>query len=216
VVSVAKVRTLVIDDHPLFRQGLVAALRKDAEIEIAGEAGTADEARELAQRLTIDVAIVDLLMPSTSGLTITHDLRELQPQLRILGLSAIDEPGLIADMLRAGAGGYVLKTQPVDAIIEAIHQVVAGARYLPPTVSHDAIDAALASAVPAPLARLTRREREIFELLIRGHSNNEIAVKLFIALRTVETHRQRITRKLSARSLSELQRLAARFGGLAI
>ncbi|MGE5185740.1 MAG: response regulator [Acidobacteriota bacterium] len=214
MLGIAKVRTVLIDDHPLFRQGLAASLRRDPEIDIIGEAGTAEEAVELARQTSIDIAILDVLMPSASGLTIAHELVDLQPDCRILALSVIDEPGLIADMLRAGAGGYVLKTQPVDAIVDAIHQVVGGVRYLPPTVSRDAVDAALATGLPAPLARLTKREREIFELLIRGYSNGEIATKLFIALRTVETHRQRITRKLSARSVFELQRIAARYGGL--
>jgi len=128
--------------------------------------------------------------------------------------SVIDEPGLIADMLRAGASGYALKTQAVEDIVAAIRQVAGGVRYLPPTVSRDAIDVELACEGELPLGRLTRREREIFELLIRGYSNAEIAGQLFIAQRTVETHRQRIIKKLSARSIFELQRIAARYGGL--
>ena len=211
---VEKVRCVLVDDHPLFRRGLTVALRADADIDIAGEAGNADEARALARLGPIDVAIVDMLLPSVSGLTVTTELHELRPECRILGLSVIDDPGLIADMLRAGASGYALKTQPVEEIVDAIHQVVGGLRYLPPTVSRDAVEAALANDLPAPLARLTKREREIFELLIRGYTNSDIACRLFIALRTVETHRLRITKKLSARSLLQMQRLAARYGGL--
>jgi DNA-binding NarL/FixJ family response regulator len=132
----------------------------------------------------------------------------------VLGLSVIDEPGLIADMLRAHACGFALKTQPVVEIIDAIRQVLGGLRYLPPRVSADAIDEKLQRTMTDPLQRLTRREREVFELLIRGHSNDEIATKLFIARRTVETHRQRVMNKLSAHSIIHMQRIAARHGGL--
>lgn len=110
--------------------------------------------------------------------------------------------------------GFALKTQTTQEIIEAIRQVLGGLRYLPPTVSRDAVEAELGRP-SAPLERLTRREREVFELLIRGNSNDEVATRLFIARRTVETHRQRIMKKLSAHSIVQMQRIAARHGGLA-
>ncbi len=209
-----KIQVLLVDDHPLFRQGLTAALRNEGAIVVVGEAGNVEQARDLAHRFLLDVAIVDLLLPGVSGIGIVHELVNAQPACRMLGLSVIDEPGLIADMLRAGATGYALKTQPIEEIIAAIHTIEAGRRYLPPRVSVDAIDRELATPPSQPLARLTRREREIFELMIRGYSNSEISTRLFIAQRTVETHRQRITKKLSARSIFELQRIAARYGGL--
>jgi DNA-binding NarL/FixJ family response regulator len=214
MVGDAVVKVMLIDDHPLARQGLAATLGTARDLEVVAQAGGAAEAIALARGLEIDVAIVDMLLPGTSGISIAHDLHELKPRCYILGLSVIDEPGLIADMLRAGASGYALKTQAVEEIVEAIRQVAGGVRYLPPTVSRDAIEAELALESDLPLGRLTRREREIFELLIRGYSNSEIAGQLFIAQRTVETHRQRIIKKLSARSIFELQRIAARYGGL--
>lgn len=207
-------RVLLVDDHPLFREGLAAALRRESHLEVAGEAGTASEAIELVRQQPIDVAVVDVLMPSVSGLSLTSELFELRPQCRVLGLSVIDEPGIIADMLRAHACGFALKTQPIAEIVDAIGQVFAGLRYLPPRISRDAVDAELAGTVARPLERLTKREREVFELLIRGFSNDEIAVRLYIARRTVETHRQRIMNKLSAHSIAQMQRLAARFGAL--
>ena len=209
-----QVRIALVDDHPMFRRGLAVALRGEEGFEIVGEAGNADELRELARTREIDVAVVDLLMPSVSGIGVTHELSELQPNCKVLALSVVDEPGLIADMLRAGAVGYALKTEPVEAIIDAIRQVVGGIRYLPERVARSEIDRELAATDEMPLRKLTRREREIFELMIRGYTNIEISARLFIALRTVETHRQRITKKLSARSIFELQRIAARYGGL--
>jgi DNA-binding NarL/FixJ family response regulator len=209
-----KAQVAVVDDHPLFRQGLAVTLRGEADLEVVGEAGSAAEAVELAKHVALDVFVVDLLMPTMSGISLTSQLFEIQPRCRVLGLSVIDEPGLIADMLRAHACGFALKTQPPTEIIGAIRQVLGGLRYLPPGVSRDAIDTELAGTRLDPFLRLTRREREVFELIIRGLSNDEIAIKLFIARRTVETHRQRIMNKLSAHSVAQMQRIAALHGGL--
>jgi two-component system, NarL family, invasion response regulator UvrY len=211
--AVTKAQVAIVDDHPLFRQGLAATLRREPDIEVAGEAGGADEAIVLAKRVVLDAAVVDILMPTTSGISLTSELFEIQPQCRVLGLSVIDDPGLIADMLRAHACGFALKTQPIAEIVDAIRQVLGGLRYLPPRVSRDAVDTELAGTRAHPFQRLTKREREVFELLIRGNSNDEIAVKLFIARRTVETHRQRIMNKLSAHSVAQMQRIAAVHGG---
>jgi two-component system NarL family response regulator len=209
-----RVRIGLIDDHPLFRQGLAAVLSRDPGLDVVGEASDAQEALELARRTSLDVAVVDILMPSVSGISLTSELYELQPSCRVLALSVIDEPCIIADMLRARACGYALKTQPIAQIVEAIQQVLGGLRYLPPTVSIDEVDAQLAGTPAHPFSRLTRREREVFELLIRGHTNEQIASRLYIARRTVETHRQRVMNKLSAHSVAQMQRLAARHGGL--
>ena len=208
------VRIALVDDHPLFRAGLVASLRSEPDLHVVGEACTAEQALALVRSSHVDVAIIDVLMPGVSGITLAHDLRDAAPSCLVIGLSSIDEPGLIADMLRAGAHGYVLKTQPREELVEAIRHVAGGVRYLPPMVSREHVERELATETQEPLGRLTKREREIFELLIRGYSNGDIAARLFISLRTVETHRQRITKKLSARAVTQLQRLAARQGGL--
>ncbi len=204
----------MVDDHPLFRQGLLVALRREEDFEIVGEAGSAAEALGLARQVEIDIAVIDILMPTTSGISLASELFELQPKCRVLGLSVIDDPGLVADMLRAHACGFASKTQPVVDVIDALRQVLGGLRYLAPGISRDAVEAELATTPNQPLHRMTRREREVFELLIRGHTNDEIATQCFITRRTVETHRQRIMKKLSARSILELQRIAARHGGM--
>jgi len=210
------IQICLIDDHPVFRRGLAAVLGREPSFEIVGEASNANEALELARTTRLDVAVVDLLMPGLSGISLTSELYELQPACRVLALSVIDEPGIIADTLRARACGYALKTQPVTEIVEAIGQLVGGVRYLPPTVSADRVEAELAATPQRPFSRLTKREREVFELLIRGYSNDEIATRLFIARRTVETHRHRVMHKLSTHSVAQMQRLAARHGGLGL
>lgn len=205
----ATIQVAVVDDHPLSRRGLAFVLGREVGVEVIGEAGNAAEALALAHAVTIDVAVVDMMLPVTSGVGLCSALVLLQPQCRVLGLSVIEEPGLIADMLRAGACGYALKTQNTDEIVAAIRQVAAGARYLPPTTSIADVETALRGSAPHVLDRLTPREHEVFELLIRGHSNDEISTRLVISRRTVETHRVHITRKLSVHSIAEMQRLAA-------
>jgi len=216
MVSVRKAYVALVDDHPLFRQGLMAALQREGDLDVIGEAGSAASALELARRFELDVAIVDILMPGRSGISLANELFELQPRCKILALSVIDDPGLIADMLRAHACGYALKTQPIGEIVEAIRQVLGGLRYLPPGISREAIEGELARTAPDPLQQLTPREREVFELLIRGRTNDEIAMQLYISRRTAETHRQRISKKLSAHSIVQLQWIAARHGGLGL
>jgi DNA-binding NarL/FixJ family response regulator len=205
---------MIVDDHPLFRQGLAGVLRREQDFDVIGEAGDAEGALDLTRSFALEAAVIDILMPEMSGISLASELFELQPRCKILGLSVIDDPGVIADMLRARACGFALKTQPVAEIVEALRLVLGGVRYLPPRVSRDAVEAELARTALDPLQQLTRREREVFELLIRGHANDDIASRLFISRRTVETHRQRIGKKLSARSLVEMQRLAARHARL--
>lgn len=210
--SSKSIRVALVDDHPLFREGLAVALRRESGFVVVGSIGSAVEAIELAKRVVFDIAVVDLLMPNVSGLSLTSELYEIQPRCRVLCLSVVDEVGIIADMMRARACGYALKTQPIAEIVGAISAVHEGVRYLPPRVSRDAVEAHQPGE--QVLGRLTRRERQVFELLIRGLSNDEISAQLFIARRTVETHRQRIVNKLSAHSIVQLQRLAARHGAL--
>ena len=204
------VRTVVVDDHPLFRLGLEVVLRRAPEIELVGQAANAEEAMQLAEDVAFDVALVDVLMPGESGAGLTTRLAQRRPECKILGLSMLAEPARIAAMLLAGAAGYVVKTQPIEQLFGAIRTVAAGIRYLPPDVSPERID--FLTRTESPLDRLTRRERQIVELLVRGETNVEIAAALAISERTVETHRQRILKKLGAHSIVEVIAIAARCG----
>ncbi len=208
----SRIRAVLVDDHPLFRLGLRTLLDRDPEICVTADVGSSAQALELASTTPLDVAIIDLLLPGTGGVALTVELRRLRPACKVLGLSMIDEPMRIAEMLRAGASGFALKSQPLDDIVSAIKMVTTGLRYLPATVSHDRVDTLLNDADAWPLERLTHREREVFELLVAGYSNESIATRLFIARRTVETHRQHITRKLGARSMVDLVRIAVQHG----
>lgn len=204
---------LVVDDHPLFRTGLVTVLEREHDLEIIGQVGSLDEAVQVAENTPVDLAIVDIMLAQGDGIKTTKALRQKLPETRVLGLSVLDEPVRVAEMLRAGASGFVHKTQPVPEIIDAIRATCSGQRYLCPALRED-LERLLSSESKLPLEKLTAREREVFLLLVRGYSNERAATHLGIAPRTVETHRQRVMKKLGAHSVAELVRLAARWGAL--
>jgi DNA-binding NarL/FixJ family response regulator len=214
MVAVIKSQMLLVDDHPLFRAGLAMALGSEPDLEVVGEASTAAEALELVRQLPVDIVIIDVLLRIASGVSLVSEIKAIRPNCKVLGLSVLDEPAIIATMLRAGASGYALKTQEPSDITDAIRTVLTGGCYLPPLVSSRNVFALVQDKAQPPLERLTPREREVFELLIRGQTNDEIAARLFIARRTVETHRHRIMKKLAAHSMLEMVRLAAREGAL--
>src|SRR5688572_12430747 len=203
------IRTLVVDDHAVYRLGLRAVLAVHRDVAIVGEASDGAEAIAIAAQLPIDVTLVDLRMPGVGGVALARLLRAEHPACKILILSAVAEPIAIAEAIDAGANGYVLKTQEPDEIAEAIRVTMEGACYLPPGVT--LAELAELSATQ-PLRLLSAREREILHLLIAGQSNDDIATSLFIARRTVETHRQRIMKKLGAHTIAELVHVASRFG----
>jgi len=202
----------LVDDHAVFRAGLRAVLAADRLLSVAGDAGTARDAIELASRVPLDLVVVDVMLPDQPGASLVRELRRLQPKCRILVLSMVEAPYSVAEMLRAGAAGYALKSQQPDEILAALDAVATGRRYLAPRLPREQIEALVEGAVAGPLEQLTTREREVFALLIRGWSNERIATALFIAVRTAETHRQNIMTKLAVHSIVELLRLAARHG----
>lgn len=202
-------RTILVDDHPLFRAGVRALLSRTI-LDVVGEANDGSEALAAVARLRPELLFVDVKLPDTDGASLTALLRDAHPECRVIGLSAIDEPVQIAQMLRAGAHGYVLKTEAVAAMAAAVQQLRRGERYLPACVSREQIESL--THADSVIDQLTARELEVFEQLVDGQSNDAIASALFISVRTVETHRQRIMRKLDVHSIIELVRLGARHG----
>ena len=204
-------RVALVDDHPLFRIGLRAVLDDDPRMEVVFDVESGGELLERAKREPLDCLVLDLVMPGEGGARIASQLLELQPGCKILVLSMLDEPIRISEVLKSGASGFALKSQPVEEIIDAIQLVLGGVRYLPPSISRAQVDELLARDTWT-LSRLTAREREVFDLLVQGFTNDEIATRLFIARRTVEAHRHHVMHKLGARSLVDLVRLAVRHG----
>jgi DNA-binding NarL/FixJ family response regulator len=154
---------------------------------------------------------MDVLLPGPSGIVATREIRRVQPTCRVLMYTALTEPVYAIEALAAGAAGYVLKNQGLDVLATAIDEVANGKRYLSPTIAE-----ALGSAAPhgreaGGLGSLSTREKEVFDLVLGGHTNRGIAGLLFISERTVETHRSRINRKLGVHSTAELIRFAAQY-----
>ena len=210
--SPRKLRVALIDDHALFREGLRVVIGNTRELEVAAEAGTAREAFELFARCELDVAVIDVTLPDLSGVSVARELQRLQPRCQALALTMVEAPRRAAEMLRAGVAGYALKSQPTDEILAAIRAVAAGQRYLAPRLPKDHVDQLVAGGSTDPIAELTPREREVFDLLVMAWPNDRISTELFISTRTVETHRKKIMDKLGVHSIAELVRLAARQG----
>ena len=202
---------LLVDDHPLFRLGVETLLARESDLEVVGTCATVSEAMTLAEQLQPDVIVADVLLHEESGIALARRLLSQRPA-RILGLSVLDEPIRIAEMMRAGATGFALKIQTIEEIVQAIRDTAAGRHYLAPSI-RDQVEHLTSNALP--LERLTNREREVFGFLVKGESNAEIGERLGIAVRTVDTHRQRVLKKLDAHSIADLVRLAARWGAFA-
>jgi len=210
------VKILLIDDHAVFREALATLLgEKDRSLQIVAVASTAREGVKAAVDSAPDVVVVDLMLGGTSGLAAVRELRRLGVRCRILVLTAVVEPGFVVDALAAGADGYALKEQPSEEILAALHQVARGVSYIAPRM-----EAALGSGehrlrvseLHGIVASLSVREREVFELIVAGYTSQRISNELFISVKTVETHRTRINKKLRVHSTVELLRLAALHG----
>jgi DNA-binding NarL/FixJ family response regulator len=203
------IRILVVDDHPIVRQGLVAALEDESDFQVVGSAGSAEEALILAARLRPDLVLLDLELPGIGGVEATPRLQDVSPSTRILVFTAYDTDDRVLDAVRAGAGGYLLKGAAVAEIAAAIRTVVAGGTALAPSAA-----ARLPNAVRAPrrAGPLTAREREVLRLIAQGLPGKQIAGTLGITERTVKFHTAALIRKLGADNRAQAVAVAAQRG----
>jgi DNA-binding NarL/FixJ family response regulator len=197
-------RVLIADDDDLMRAGLVELLAGEPEIEVVGEASTGREAVERARRLGPDVVLMDVRMPDLDGIGATVELTRAAPRARVLILTTFERDDYVFGALRAGASGFLLKRTRPEQLIEAVHTIAAGDALLSPSVTRRVIDRTAQQPLPeladqAKLDELTRREREVFELVARGLSNREIARELVVEESTIRTHVKRILMKLGLR-----------------
>jgi two-component system nitrate/nitrite response regulator NarL len=202
----ARIRLLLVDDHQLVRDGLRARLGDITEFEIVGEAASGQEALTAAESLRPDLALVDVGLPDMNGIELASALGLRCPALRVLILSMYDSAGYVRSAMQAGARGYVLKDAPSAEIIAAIRAVAAGGVYF-----SSALTAALTTA-PADATTLTEREQEVLIFLAQGDSNKRIAQKLDVSVRTVETHRLNLRRKLGIETVAGLTNYALKRG----
>lgn len=206
---------LVADDHDVVRLGLRHLLEADPEFQLVGEAADGLVVMSLVERLQPNVLILDLMMPGLSGLEITRQVARRAPQTRIVVLSMHANEAYVVEALRNGALAYVLKGSDASELVRAVREAAAGRRYLSPPLSAQTIDAYIQRAQEPPLDlydTLTVREREVLHLAAEGQSSPEIAARLFISSRTVETHRGNFMRKLGLETQTDLVRYALRRG----
>jgi len=211
------IKVLLVDDHPIVRKGIASCLAKSPDLQILGEAADGVEALRKAREMTPDVILMDIDMPNMSGLAVTQALRKELPQVKVLILSMHRQTDYVLRILQSGALGYVLKDAPADELIEAIQTVYSGQAYFSSDIARVALTQFVqgSSEGPSPM-NLTNREREVLILIAEGLSNKEIAVKLNLGVRTVETHRERIMRKLNIHSIAGLTRFAIAKGLISI
>ena len=201
------IRLLLVDDHPLVRDGLRARLEAVPGFEVVGEAGNAAEARERMAALQPSLVLMDVGMKDVNGIELTALLLEADPALQVLMLSMYDNPEYVHRAMQAGARGYVLKDSPASEIIAAIEAVAGGGTFLSPAVAKRLFRNQEARPVLSP------RESEILSALARGLSSKQIAREMDVSVRTVETHRQSIKRKLALDGQAELIKYAVEHAG---
>ncbi len=206
------IRILLADDHPVVRAGIRSCLAKHSRIEIVGEAADGKEALALAKQLTPDIVLMDIEMPQMSGLAVTERLSEELPDTRVVILTMNDNADSIMRMIQAGARGYVLKESPTEELLKAIETVSAGESYFTAEVARLALNQFVEGSAGGPGSQITDREREVLILIAEGLSNKEIATRLDVGVRTVETHRERIMRKLNIHSVAGLTKYAIASG----
>jgi NarL family two-component system response regulator LiaR len=214
-----KIRIILADDHVMLRQGTVALLQREEDIEVVGQADNGRQAVDLAQRLRPDIVVMDVRMPELSGVEATRQIRERFPAVQVLVLTAHDDEQYIFSLLEAGASGYLLKNAPISDLVQAIRQVHAGKSPLSPSIARKIVVRMSNDEEPSQEAKqksesqdsLTPRELEVLQLLAQGLSNRAIAESLSISDRTVHAHLSNIFAKMGVSSrleavLSAIQR----------
>ncbi len=205
---------IVVDDHPLFRKGVVQMLSQEGDLEIVAEAENSPTALELIRSNPLDLAIVDIgLHGSTNGIELTKSIRAEKPELPVLVLSMHDE-SLYADRaLRAGARGYLMKREALDSVIQAVRTVLSGELYVSPMMQKRMLADHVGAGGQgrAPVDRLTDRELEVLQLIGEGNEVHAIATKLHLSAKTVEAHRAHIKEKLNMSNAREVARFAVQW-----
>jgi DNA-binding NarL/FixJ family response regulator len=210
-------RILVADDHEVVRRGLCALLQAQPDWEVCGEAGDGREALDKTQKLKPDVVILDIGMPSLNGLEATRQILKAMPNTRVLILTLHDSDQVVREVLNAGARGFLLKSDAARDLVAAVEALRRDKTYFTSKVAAMVLEGYLKNGTPGQPAaaaqtrnRLTPREREIVQLLAEGKSTKEVAVALGLSVKTAETHRSNIMRKLELHSVSDLVLYAVR------
>lgn len=208
----AKRQVLIVDDHPIFRSGIIQLINHESDLNVCGEICSAAEALSAVEELRPDIVLLDLSIQGTNGIELMKSIRALHPHLPALMVSMHDESIYAERALRAGARGYVMKAAPSEKVIEAIRRVLSGGIYLSEAIGGRLLDTFLngrsTDAGSSTVAQLSDREIEVFRAVGEGRGTREIARTLFLSVKTVETHRAHIKEKLQLKTAPELVRAA--------
>jgi DNA-binding NarL/FixJ family response regulator len=209
-----KKRILIVDDHPMMRQGLAQLIGAESDLAICGEAENAERALDSIGALKPDLVLVDISLPGKNGLELIKDFQAMQPGLPVLVISMHDESLYAGRVLRAGGRGYIMKQEGGKKLMQAIRQVLDGKIYVSEKMSAEILETfsgRRAGMEGSPVKKLTDREFEVFQLIGQGKGTRDVAEKLHLSVKTVEVHRANIKAKLKLKSASELIRFAVRW-----
>lgn len=212
--SKARKQILIVDDHPIMREGLAQLINHELDLTVCGEAETAERGLTLVQSLQPDLVLADITLPGKNGLEFIKDLQAMHPGLAVLVLSMHDESLFAERVLRAGGRGYIMKQEGGKKLMAAIRQVLAGQVYVSEKMSARILEnfsGRHADSGASPIEKLTDREFEVFQLVGRGKGSRDIAEQLHISVKTVEVHRANIKQKLGLKTAPELVRHAVRW-----
>jgi DNA-binding NarL/FixJ family response regulator len=202
------IRVLVVDDHPVVRKGLSSYLSHYDQVSVIGEASDGQEALSKAGELSPDVLLMDIDMPRMNGLTAADALRKEHPQIKILVLSMHSDSDNVLRILQSSARGLVLKKAPADQLLKAIEIIHSGGSFFSPEAARVALNQFVRGGEGSPVCQLSTRERDVLLAIAEGLSNKEIACRLDVGVRTVETHREHIMNKLNIHNVAGLTRFA--------
>jgi DNA-binding NarL/FixJ family response regulator len=206
------VRILIVDDHSIVRDGLAVLMDREPGMKVVGFAASGAEAVIVTQRLRPDLIIMDLMLPDLNGIEATQRIVSEFPQTRIIALSACHTSEQVSRALRAGALGFVLKTEAATELLRAVQMVTTGKQYVSPAITALFVDGALSMPIPkSPFECLSSREREVVQLIVAGSTSSDIALLLSLSRKTVDTYRGRIMVKLGVANRSALIRFALEY-----
>lgn len=210
-------KVLIVDDHPMVRDGMRGMLGNDHSFSVVGEAGTGAEALSAVDRLQPDLVLMDIRMPDMDGLQATHAIKKAHPEVAVVMVTMYEEPDYLVEAIAAGAAGYLLKDVSRFDLLQTLRTVVQGGTFLNPELMTKSLQKLATKAKPAPegpspFDALTGRERQVLKLLAQGMSNKEIAHKLIVSVATVKTHVEHIIQKLGVSDRTQAAVLAATHG----
>jgi DNA-binding NarL/FixJ family response regulator len=209
------IKVLLVDDHAIIREGLRSLLEKQPEMEVIADTDDGRKARELVRELSPNIVIMDITMPGLNGIEATRQITTEFPDVKVIALSIHSKRRYVADMLSAGATGYILKECLFDELVQAIKAVAAGGRYLSPRITDLVVSdyiKRLSTSADSPFEALKNRQREVLQLVAEGKSTKQIALELHVSTKTVEADRRQIMDKLNIHSIAELTKYAVREG----